>query len=66
MTKEPSKRVLMHILPVKVKTIDGRKASTYAILDNDSRSTLIRDDFAQGLTLKGHKKTISFTGVFNR
>ena len=56
----------MHILPVKVKTIDGRRASTYAILDNDSRSTLIRDDFGQGLTLKGHKKTISFTGVFNR
>ena len=49
MTKEPSKRVLMQILPVKVKTIDGRTAKTYALLDNGSQSTLIRDYFAQGL-----------------
>ena len=32
MTKEPSKRVLMQILPVKVKTIDGRTTTTYALL----------------------------------
>ena len=39
----------MQILPVKVKTIDGRTAKTYALLDNGSQSTLIRDYFAQGL-----------------
>ena len=42
----------MQILPVKVKTIDGRATKTYALLDNGSQSTLIRDDFVQGLKLK--------------
>ena len=59
MTKEPLKRVLMQILPVQVRTIHGGTTMTYALLDNGSESTLIRDDFKQGLKLKGYKKTIS-------
>ena len=55
----------MQILPLKVKTIDGRTTTTYALLDNDSQSTLIRDDFAQGLNLKGCKKTISISSVID-
>ena len=52
MTKEPSKRILLQILPVKVKTIDERTTKTYALLNNGSQNTLIRDDFAKGLKLK--------------
>ena len=59
MTKEPLKRVLMQILPVQVRTIHGGTTMIYALLDNGSESTLIRDDFKQGLKLKGYKKTIS-------
>ena len=55
----------MQILPLKVKTIDGRATTTYALLDNDSQRTLIRDDFAQGLKLKGCKKTISISSVID-
>ena len=55
----------MQILPVKVKTIDGRTTTTYVLLDNDSQSTLIRDNFAQGLKLKGYKKTISVSSVID-
>ena len=65
MTKELSKRVLMEILLVKVKTIDGRTKKTYALLDNGSQSTLIRDEFAQGLKLKGYKKAISISSVID-
>ena len=65
MTKEPLKGVLMQILPVQVKTIDGRTTMTCALLDNGSQSDLIRDDFEQGLKLKGYKKAISISGVID-
>ena len=39
------------MLPTSLKTNNERTMKTYALLDNDSRSTLIRDDFAQGLKL---------------
>ena len=55
----------MQILPVSDKTIDGRTTLTYALLDNGSQSTLIRDDFAQALKLKGYKKTISISSVID-
>ena len=64
MTKEPSNRAFMQILPVKAKTID-RRTRTYALLDNGSQSTLIRDDFAQGLKLKGYQKTISISSAID-
>ena len=59
MTKEPLTRVLMQILPVQVRTIHGGTTTIYALLENGSESTLIRDDFEQGLKLKGYKKTTS-------
>ena len=65
MTKGPSKGILMQILPVNVKPIDGGTTTNYALLDNSSQSTLIRDDFAQGLKLKGYKKTISMSSVID-
>ena len=43
MVKEPSKRFLMQILPVKVKSIDRRTTATYALhmcYVNDSQGTL--------------------------
>ena len=54
----------IQILPVKVKTIGGR-TTTYALVDNGSQITLIRDGFVQGLKLKGYKKTISISSVID-
>ena len=54
----------MQILPVKVKTIGGR-TTTYALVNNGSQITLIRDGFVQGLKLKGYKKTISISSVID-
>ena len=40
MTKKPSKGLLMQMLPVKVKNIDGKTTTAYALLGNASQSTL--------------------------
>ena len=55
----------MQVLPVKVKTIDGRTTTIYELLENGSQSTLIKDDFAKGLKLRGYKKTISISSVID-
>ena len=39
--------------------------ATYALLDNGSQSTLIRNDFAQGLKPKDYKKTVSITSIID-
>ena len=65
MTEEPSKEFLMQILPIKLKTIDGKTTNTYALLDNGSQSTFIKDDFTQGLKLRGYKKTASTSCVID-
>ena len=65
MTKQSSKGVFMQIVPVKVKASNGKIATTYALLDNGSESTLIRDDFAESLKLKGCKKTIAISTITN-
>ena len=49
--KSLQKRAFMQMLPTSLKTNNERTMTTYALLDNDSQSTLIRDDFAQGLKL---------------
>ena len=59
-TKEPSKGFLIQILSVKVKTTDGRTRTTYGLPNYGNQST-----FAQGLKLKGYKKTISISSVID-
>ena len=48
-----------------MKTNVRKTTMTYALLENDSQSTLTRDDFAKGLKLKGYRKTISSSSVID-
>ena len=54
------------MLQLKVKTTDTRTTKIYALLDNGSQSTLVREDFAETLKLKGHKKTIPISSAINK
>ena len=58
-----SERVFIQIVPVKVMKNDGETISTFAILDNGSQSTFIREDFAKQLKLKGYSRTINISNI---
>ena len=47
------KTVLLHVIPVKITSPDGRFVTTYGLLDNASRGTIISQDVAKELGLKG-------------
>ena len=42
---------------------DGETISTFALLDNGSQSTLIREDFVKQLKLKGCSRTINISSI---
>ena len=42
---------------------DGETISTFAILDDGSQSTFIREDFAKQLKLKGYSRTINISNI---
>ena len=48
--------VFFQIVPVKVKSRDGKFMSTYALLHSESESTLMREDFLKRLDLEGKTK----------
>ena len=48
---------------VKVIKNDGETISTFTLLDNGSQSTLIREDFAKQLKLKGYSRAISISSI---
>lgn len=54
-----TKTVFLHPIPVKITSPDGRSVTTYGLLDNASRGTMISGDVAKALGLKGHKEFIS-------
>ena len=39
--------IYLLIVPINVKTVNGRYVSTYALLDTGSESTLVRRHFAK-------------------
>ena len=47
------KQCSLQIVPVKVKSKDGKFISTYVLLDSGSESTLIREDVLKRLDLEG-------------
>ena len=62
-TSKVSERVFIQIVPVKVMKNDGKTISTFALLDNGSQSTLIREDFAKKLKLKAYSRTINISST---
>jgi hypothetical protein len=57
-TNTTSKFVLLHVVPVKVLSPQGVSVTTYALLDNASRGTMISSELAKELNLRGRKQTI--------
>ena len=56
------KTTLLSIVPVIV-TANGQRISTHAFLDSGSEQTLIREDFARKLNLRGPSITTTITTV---
>ena len=55
--------VLLHVVPVKVLTKDGNFITTYGLLDNASRGTVVDAKLAEKLNVTGTKQTVAVTTV---
>ena len=47
---EPTKKktILLHVIPVKISSSNGKSITTYGLIDNGSRGTMISSDSRQG------------------
>ena len=65
---EPTKKktVLLHVIPVKVLLSDGKSITTYGLLDNGSRGTMIGSEVAKELDLKGQKEIVSVSTLLQQ
>ena len=61
-----SRTILLHVVPIKVIATNGSSLTTYGLLDNASRGTIIRSDFANSLGLKGQKELVSVNTVMEK
>ena len=66
LSERPHKTVLLHVVPVKIITLNGNCLTTYGLLDNASRGTVISSDIAKKLELKGQKEMISFSTLMEK
>ena len=59
-TIEPTqkKTILLHVIPVKISSSEGKSITTYGLLDNDSRGTMIGSNVANELGMKGRKEVV--------
>jgi len=60
------KSVFLHVIPVKITSPDGRFITTYGLLDNASHGTMISQDVANELGLKGRKEVISVSTLLQQ
>ena len=65
---EPTKQktILLHVIPVKISSSEGRFITTYGLLDNGSDGTMISSDVAKELGLKGSKEVISVSTLLQQ
>ena len=62
-TSKVSEKVFLQIVPLKVTKNDSKTISIFALLDNGSQSTVIREDFAKQLKLTKCSRTINISGI---
>ena len=62
-TSKVCERIFLQIVPVKVTKNDSETISIFALLENGSQSTLIREDFAKQLKLKRYSRTINISSI---
>ena len=65
-TEAPSRTILLHVVPVKVIAPSGSSLTTYALLDNASRGTIISKNIANSLGLKGTLQLVSVNTVVEK
>ena len=58
--------VLLYVVPVKVLSNGGKSLTTYGLLDNGSRGTIISSDIAERLNIDGPALPIAVTTVLGR
>ena len=65
---EPTKKktILLHVIPVKISSSDGRSITTYGLIENGSRGTMISSDVAKELYLKGRKEVVSVSKLLQK
>ena len=62
-TEAPSRTILLHVVPAKVIAPSGSSLTTYALLDNASRGTIISKNIANSLGLKGPLRLVTVNTV---
>ena len=60
------KTILLHVIPVKILSPDGKSITTYGLLDNGSRGTMISSEVAKELELKGQKEMVSVSTLLQQ
>ena len=65
---EPTKQktILLHVIPLKISSSEGKFITTYGLLDNGSRGTMISFDVAKELGLKGRKEVVSVSTLLQQ
>ena len=58
--------VLLHVVPVKVILNGGKSLTTYGLLDNGSRGTIISSEIAERLNIDGPAFPVAVTTVLGR
>ena len=65
---EPTKKkpIQLHVIPVKISSTDGKSITTYGLIENGSRGTMISFDVAKELDLKGRKEVVSVSTLLQK
>ena len=58
-TEAPSRTILLHVVPVRVIAPSGSSLTTYTLLDNASRGTIISKNIENSLGLKGPPQLVT-------
>ena len=61
-----TKTILLHVVPVKIVTPEGKSLTTYGLLDNGSRVTVISAEVAGKLGLRGRPQTVSVSTLLQQ
>ena len=60
------KTILLHVIPVKISSSNGKSITTYGLLDDGSCGTMISFDVANELGLKGLKEVVSVSTLLQQ
>ena len=61
-----TKTVLLHVIPVKILSSNGKSITTYGLLDSGSSETMISSEVAKELDLKGQKEMVSVSTLLQQ